>query len=99
MYFLLIYDLVDEYLERRPEFRPDHLALAQAALARGELKLAGALDDPVDRAVLVFEGDDERVAAQFAEQDPYVKNGLVKSWKVRKWTVVIGDGITPPTPS
>jgi len=27
----------------------------------------------------------------FAKADPYVKNGLVKSWRVRKWATVIGE--------
>jgi hypothetical protein len=30
------------------------------------------------------------VAERFAENDPYVKQGLVKNWKVRQWAVVIG---------
>lgn len=46
MYYLLTYDLVDNYLDRRAEFRDAHLALAQAAADRGELLLGGALADP-----------------------------------------------------
>jgi uncharacterized protein YciI len=30
------------------------------------------------------------VAENFARADPYVTRGLVKSWRVREWTVVIG---------
>ena len=89
-YFLLLYDVVDDYLERRGEFRDDHLALARAAHDRGELPMAGALAEPADGAVLVFKGEDSSVAERFAENDPYVKNGLVTSWRVRPWTVVIG---------
>ena len=36
------------------QFRPQHLDRAREAYARGELLLAGALADPVDRALLVF---------------------------------------------
>jgi len=90
-YFLLLYDVVDDYLERRAGFRDDHLALARAAHDRGELVLAGALADPSDGAVLVFRGEDSSVAERFAEADAYVKNGLVTRWRVRSWTVVI-DG-------
>ena len=46
MHYLLIYDLVPEYLERRSEFRKEHLALAWKACERGELILAGAFADP-----------------------------------------------------
>ena len=90
MYWLLLYDLVDDYLDRRAPLRDEHLGLARAAHERGELVMAGALADPADRAVLVFKGDDASVAESFAAGDPYVKNGLVKNWTVRSWTVVIG---------
>ena len=46
--------------------------------------------EPVDGAALVFKTDDRSVPEGFAENDPYVKQGLVKSWKVRQWAVVIG---------
>jgi uncharacterized protein YciI len=91
MYWLLLYDLVADYLDRRPPLRDEHLGLARAAHDRGELVMAGALADPADRAVLVFKADDGSVAESFAANDPYVKNGLVEKWTVRSWTVVVGD--------
>ena len=90
MHYQLIYELVDDYLSRREQYRAEHLALAKAATERGELMLAGALQDPADQAVLVFEGDSPEAAESFARADPYVQNGLVKSWRVRPWRVVIG---------
>jgi len=90
MYWLLIYDLVDDYLERRTALRAEHLALATAAHERGELVLAGALDEPADQALLVFRVDDPAVIEDFVERDPYVQQGLVKESRIRKWTVVIG---------
>ena len=89
-YFVLTYTVVDDYIERRREYRAQHLELARAAAVRGELRLGGALADPADAAVLVFRGADRGVAEAFARADPYVKNGLVSSWSVREWTVVIG---------
>lgn len=89
-HFLLLYDVVDDYLERRPAYRAEHLALARAAADRGELRYGGAFADPPDGAALVFRGEDAGVAQRFVEADPYVKNGLVKTWRVREWTVVIG---------
>ena len=52
--------------------------------------MAGALAEPADRAVLVFRSDDAGAAEAFAHADPYVRDGLVQSWQVRPWTVVIG---------
>ena len=89
-YWVLLYDVVPDYLERRGEFRAEHLGLATAAHERGELVMAGALAEPADGAILVFRGDDASVASAFAEADPYVRNGLVASWRVRPWTVVVG---------
>jgi uncharacterized protein len=89
-YWVLLYDVVPDYLERRGEFRAEHLGLASAAHERGDLVMAGALAEPADGAILVFKGDDPSAAAAFAESDPYVRNGLVSSWRVRPWTVVIG---------
>lgn len=89
-HFILFYDVVDDYLERRKEFRAEHLALAKSAEARGELRYGGAYADPVDGAVLVFRSEDDTAARSFAESDPYVRNGLVRNWWIREWTAVVG---------
>lgn len=90
MHYLLSYDVVEGYAERRLPFRAEHLAHARQAVARGELVLGGALANPVDGAVLVFRGSSPAVAEQFAAADPYVRNGLVTKWHVREWTTVVG---------
>jgi uncharacterized protein len=89
VYWILFYDVVDNYVERRSEFRSLHLEYAAKARARGELVMAGALADPVDGAVLVFRADDVSTVEHFAQEDPYVKAGLITSWRVRAWSVVV----------
>jgi uncharacterized protein YciI len=89
MYYALLYDVVPDYVVRRQPFRAEHLALAEEARARGRLVLAGAFDPP-DGALLVFRGDGPGDAEAFARADPYVRNGLVTSWRVRAWNVVVG---------
>jgi uncharacterized protein YciI len=91
MYFILLYEVVDDFINRRAPFRPEHLKLVEDAHQRGELVMAGAFSDPVDGAALVFRGSDPALAARFAETDPYVTNGLVTNWRVRGWNVVV-DG-------
>jgi len=98
MHYLLFYDVVADYAERRVAFRAAHLALARAAVARGELVLGGALTAPVDAAILLFRGSSPAVAERFAAEDPYVKNGLVTRWRVREWTTVVGPGAESPVP-
>jgi uncharacterized protein YciI len=94
--YLLLYDVVEDYLERRAALRDEHLRLANESHARGELELAGAhadpKDDSIDGAVLVFTTDDPRVPEKFAEADPYVINHLVTRWRVRRWNTVVGAG-------
>jgi uncharacterized protein YciI len=90
MYYILFYDAVDDYVERRKPFREEHLALGRAAHERGELVLGGAFAEPADGAALVFRVDDPAIVERFARDDPYVRNGVVKAWRVRPWTVVIG---------
>jgi uncharacterized protein len=95
-HFLLSYTLSPDYLARRPEHRDAHLALAWAASARGELLLGGAVGDPVDEAMLLFDGDTPAVAEAFARADPYVLNGLVTAWRVRRWATVVGEHAAGP---
>ena len=90
MHYLLIYDVVDDYVQRRAPLRAAHLGHAREAVARGELVLGGALADPPDGAVLLFRGDSSAAAEAFARTDPYVLNGLVTRWRVREWTTVVG---------
>jgi uncharacterized protein YciI len=85
----LIYTLAADYLDRRPGFREEHLGLARAAFERGELVLAGALSDPFDRALLVWNGEDRAPVEAFVAADPYVKNGLVTGYEIRTWNVVV----------
>ena len=90
MHYLLIYDVVDDYITRRAAFRSAHIASARAAADRGELVLGGAFANPPDGAVLMFRGDSPAAAEDFAKSDPYVLNGLVKNWRVREWVTVVG---------
>jgi uncharacterized protein len=99
MHYLLLYEYAPDYLERRGAWRSQHLALAWAAHERGELILGGALADPPDQGVLLFQGDSAATAEAFAAADPYVRHGIVRSWRVRPWTTVVGAlAATPVRP-
>jgi len=77
MHYVLFYEVVDNHGERRTPLR-------------GETVIACARTDPVDGALLVFSTQES--AETFAANDPYVHNGLVTKWWVRKWFTVIGPG-------
>ncbi|PYU79020.1 MAG: hypothetical protein DMG50_25385 [Acidobacteria bacterium] len=98
-YYALLYELVEDMVTRRVPFREDHLRLAREARERDELILAGALAEPVDRALLVFHVDNKSKVEAFARKDPYVLNGLAKRWEVRPWNVVVGNEYSPSSPA
>lgn len=99
MHYLMFYELAPDYLERRAEFRAEHLKLAWQAQANGELVLAGALAEPADGAMLLFECDSPEIVERFALADPYVKHGLVTGYRVRPWITVVGtDAASPVKP-
>ena len=98
MHYLLFYDVVGDYAERRKPFRSAHIGYARQAAARGELVLGGALAAPADGAVLLFRGESPAVAESFAAADPYVVNGVVSKWRVREWTTVVGALAESPLP-
>jgi uncharacterized protein YciI len=96
-YYALFYEVVDDFVARRAPFRQEHLRLANEARERGEIIFAGALGEPVDRALIVFHVDDKSKVEAFARKDPYVVNGLAKKWEARPWNVVVGN--EPPASS
>ena len=91
MHYLLMYDVTHDYVTARAPYRKSHLLHAMAAHQRGEIILAGALANPADGAILVFECDSAKIPEDFAKADPYVINGVVTKWRVREWTTVVGD--------
>lgn len=97
-HYLLRYDLAPDYLTRRGAYRDAHLHLAWAASEAGTLLLGGAVGDPVESALLLF--NDADAARSFAEADPYVAAGIVSAWRVLPWVTVVGEqAATPVHPS
>lgn len=98
MHYVLFYDYVPDYMERRGALRGAHVEKVKGAIARGELFIGGAFADPADGAMIVFSADTPDVAKEFARTDPYVVEGLVTKWWVREWTTVVGKDAAHPLP-
>jgi uncharacterized protein len=90
MYYILLYEVVEDFINRRAPYREEHLNLVNEAHHRGELVMAGAFSEPVEGAALVFSSVDRALVTRFAEADPYVRNGLVTRWRARGWNLVVG---------
>lgn len=97
-HFVLIYQLSDDYLERRGPLRAEHIGLARTFEEAGQIVLGGAFADPADSAMMIFEAETDAPARAFVEADPYVAHGLVTSWQIRPWTTVLGERAASPIP-
>jgi uncharacterized protein YciI len=92
---LLIYEVDAEFVQRRAQSRSEH-SLAWHAADTGDLVLAGALARTHGSSLLLFSGQTPDAATRFAAADPYVRNGLVKSWRVVQWNTVVGHDASIP---
>lgn len=100
MHYLMTYEKVPNYAERERPYQSAHRAHVIAAVARGELILAGPLINPLDGTnLLLFKADSPAAAESFAKQDPYVTNGIVIHWHVRPWQTVVGPSAECPLPA
>jgi uncharacterized protein YciI len=85
---LLLYDYVEDIVERRAPYRAEHLARIRSEREAGRVGLAGALGDPPVGAAFAFQGVPREHVEAFARDDPYVKAGLVKSHRIEVWNLV-----------
>ena len=86
--YALFYDYVDNIVERRAPHRERHLALFREWKDQGRTVMGGALGDPPYGALIVFDVDDPAEVERFAENDPYVLEGLVTARRIEPWAVV-----------
>lgn len=89
LHHVLLYDYVEDVLERREPYRADHLALAQQWKDDGKLVSAGALGKPPYGALFDFLVDDPAEVDAYVAADPYVANGIVTGHRIVPWTVVV----------
>jgi uncharacterized protein YciI len=89
VYCALLYEYGPDAVERRKPHREAHLALVRKLHDEGRIVLAGAFQ-PVDGALIVFRVGAPSEVEAFVKADPYVQSGLVTSWRIREWTVVVG---------
>jgi uncharacterized protein YciI len=88
-YLLLTYDYVPDILDRRGPHRAAHIEHARAAQQRGHLVNVGAVGDPPTGAVFVFADVGVETVSAYADDDAYVRAGLVTGRRVEPWTVVV----------
>ena len=89
IYYILKYKTVTNYIEHRKPHRSRHFEHIQKYVDNDKLAMGGAVGDPADEAFIMFY--DEEAAEEFAVNDPYVLNGLVESWEIKRWNELVMD--------
>ena len=88
--FILEYAYVADILEKRTPFRPAHIKLAEDYHKEGTIISGGPLTPPTG-AIFIFSAEQKDIVETFVRKDPYVTAGLVTSYSIREWNVVIGS--------
>jgi uncharacterized protein YciI len=88
-HFLLMYDYVEDILERRAPYREAHLTNLTRLKEEGRVVMAGALGDPVTGAAIVFAPCEPEEIGEYVLRDPYYEAGLITDWRAIPWNVVI----------
>ena len=87
MKYVLYYESAPDVLEKAPIHGPAHRAHWQEFAKNGTLLMIGPFADPRLGAMGIFTS---RAAAEaFANDDPFVLNGVVSRWQVRDWLEVV----------
>jgi len=88
MKYVLLYESADDVAAKAPAHFPAHRARVDAFHARGDLLLVGTFADVQrDGAMSVFAS--REAAEEFARDDPFVLNGVVRDWRVLDWDEVL----------
>jgi len=87
--YVLLYESSDEVAEKAPLHFAAHRARWAEFNERGTLLLIGPFSDQ-SGALGVF--TTREAAEEFAAGDPFVLQGVVKSWQIWEWREALGGG-------
>ena len=82
--YVLFYESGDDLETKAPLHFPAHSAHGHAFHERGALVAYGPFADPqAEGSMAVFTS--RAAAEEFARDDPFVANGVVRNWTIREW--------------
>jgi uncharacterized protein YciI len=88
MKYVLFYESGDDVATHAPPHFPAHSARLQEFHARGDLLMVGTFGDPQNEGSMsIFTS--RKAAEEFAKDDPFVLNNVVRAWYVREWNEVL----------
>ncbi len=82
--YVLLYESADDVLAKAPAHMEAHAARMRGFRERGALLMGGVFANPqADGAMCIFRT--REAAEEFARDDPFVVNGVVRRWRVLEW--------------
>jgi uncharacterized protein len=88
MKYVLLYEAVDDVATKAPPHFPAHKARLDEFHGRGDLLMVGTMAGPETRGALAVFRTRES-AEEFARDDPFVVNGVVRRYEVLGWDEVL----------
>ncbi|KXZ41290.1 hypothetical protein GPECTOR_574g619 [Gonium pectorale] len=88
-FFILEYKYVPDILEKRTPYRAAHIDGAKKQAEAGKMVMAGAFGETPEGALFIFKNTTKEDIEKFVSADPYVQNGLVPSWNIKPYAVVV----------
>jgi uncharacterized protein YciI len=81
---VVFYESADDVMENAPIHFPAHKQRIDDFVARGVLVMIGTFSDPATQgSMAVF--TTREAAEEFVADDPFVRNGVVKGWRIWDW--------------
>ena len=82
--YVLLYESADNVAEKAPVHFAAHSERLQQFHGDGSLLMVGAFGDPqAEGSMAIF--TTREAAEAFVAEDPFVLNGVVRSWQIREW--------------
>jgi uncharacterized protein len=88
--YVLLYESADDVVSKVPLHFAAHEARGREFHDRGLLLMYGPFGDPQEQGSMSIFTSRE-AAEEFANGDPFVVNGLIRSWEIREWS----EGLVP----
>jgi uncharacterized protein YciI len=91
MKYVIFYASADDVLTTAPLHFADHSRRLEEFHARGDLLMVGTFGDPVTQGSMAIFASREAAEA-FVAGDPFVLEGVVRSWELREWNEILQPG-------
>jgi uncharacterized protein YciI len=88
--YVVLYESADDVLTTAPVHYPAHKSRLDDFQRRGEILMVGTFGDPRNEGSMAIFPTRE-AAESFVAEDPFVLNGVVKSYQIREWNEVLTD--------